>query len=293
MRTVRLEGETIWETGKETFGCGRPSTLYVLFAIVRCASDDWKDDIRLYYKTGGEIVPSIQNAKHTARNEYQKRQKRWSVEEPGTFMLFYFKLEADNVPAAELEIRSKTVSEYAPRTWEKDPASGQAGEQTAHEGAGSTSQQKIWQQIEKALIKEGKVKIYDFNGLVRSVWMSVSDSTLEDQFYNELTATQQLCWLQYMVWTQSDQPPHHSDEDFPGDVQLIEKLLMQNQLAGIGRKHTPPPEDTPPPGPSRTRKSSRTRRSPSASSSQDNAVDEVAEGFAGLKIGNDFPPLGS
>ncbi|KAH8795454.1 hypothetical protein BGZ57DRAFT_998628 [Hyaloscypha finlandica] len=153
--------------------------------------------------------------------------------------------------------------------------------------------EQIWQQIEKTLIKEGKVKIHDFKGLAQSVWMSVSDSTLEDQFYNELTATQQQCWLQYMVWTQSDQPPHHSDEDFPGDVQLIKKLLMQKLLAGIGRKHTPPPEDTSPPGPSRNRKSPRTRRSPSASSSQNNAVDEVAEGFAGLQISNDFPPLGS
>ena len=156
-----------------------------------------------------------------------------------------------------------------------------------------TMSEQIWQQIEKTLTKEGKVKIHDFNGLVRSVWMSMSDSTLEDQFFNELTATQQQCWLQYMVWTQSDQPPHHSDEDFPGDVQLIKKLLMQKLLAGIGRKHTPPPEDTSPPGPSRNRNSSRTRRSPSAPSSQNNAVDEVAGGSAGMQVDNDFPPLGS
>jgi hypothetical protein len=140
MRTVRLEGETIWETGKETFGCGCPSTLYVLFAIVRCASNAWNDDIRLYYKSGGEIVPYLQMVECTAINEYRKRQKRWSVEEPGKFMLFYFRLEADDALEAESEIRSKTVSEYEPRVWETDPASGQDGEQAAHEGASSPSQ---------------------------------------------------------------------------------------------------------------------------------------------------------
>lgn len=140
MRTVRLEGETMWETGKDTFGCGRPSTLYVLFAIVRCASNAWNDDIRLYYKSGGEIVPYLQMVECTAINEYRKRQKRWSVEEPGKFMLFYFRLEADDALEAESEIRSKTVSEYEPRVWETDPASGQDGEQAAHEGASSPSQ---------------------------------------------------------------------------------------------------------------------------------------------------------
>jgi hypothetical protein len=65
----------------------------------------------------------------------------------------------------------------------------------------------------------------------------------------------------------------------------------------------PPAQDRPslnqdrrpsfPIGSSRNRNSSRTRRSPSAPSSQNNAVDEVAGSSARMQIDNDFPPLGS
>jgi hypothetical protein len=133
IRTIKLEGETIWnEDGKTKHGC--PSTLYVLFAIVRCAGGDKTDDIRTYWKTGREIVPIVQSLETNAIKEFKQSNKRWSIEEPGTFMLFYFRLEADSAVEAETQIRSTKGSEYEPRDWEQPAESTEQAAQPTHTG---------------------------------------------------------------------------------------------------------------------------------------------------------------
>lgn len=149
MRSFRLNAETIWQEEQEWVR-GSPSTLYVICAIVRLAGDGRSDDVRLYWKQGGEIVPTNTDVEKAAMKEFNELNRRWSVEGPGRFMLFYVRVDDDG---NEAEIR-KDAAEFGPRDWEKltvqqpsapsneRPQSSQDSPKAATKTAPSTGQSK-------------------------------------------------------------------------------------------------------------------------------------------------------
>lgn len=116
IRTFQLDAETIWQEEGEWVS-GRPSATYVLLAVVRMASEHRKDDIRFYWKRGGEIVPENTQLEVVGKNEFREEGRRWTVKDKGEFVLFYFRLNAGGLPVpADFH---KIASEFAPRDREE------------------------------------------------------------------------------------------------------------------------------------------------------------------------------
>ncbi|PQE10173.1 hypothetical protein CJF32_00000696 [Rutstroemia sp. NJR-2017a WRK4] len=124
IRTVEMKGVRIKEkeSGETKFKVDTRPHLYILYAIVRLGDGgEVKDDVRTYLETGIEIIPQKTTddspGEDIAREEYQRTGKRWTIQSPGRYRLFYARI-ANNEECLKPETYIvENAPEFRPRSW--------------------------------------------------------------------------------------------------------------------------------------------------------------------------------
>jgi hypothetical protein len=124
IRMVEMKGVRIQEKerGETKFKVDTRPHLYILYAIIRLGDgEEVKDDVRLYLETGIEIIPQRTTddflGEDVAREEYQRTGKRWSIQSPGCYRLFYTRV-ANNEEYLQPEFYiTENAPEFQPRPW--------------------------------------------------------------------------------------------------------------------------------------------------------------------------------
>ncbi|KAM0142292.1 hypothetical protein ACHAO1_001508 [Botrytis cinerea] len=126
IRTFQMAGfmTTPLNPDEVEFVCDDRKHTYVITAIIRLGDKNGlKDDIRTYTYKGKEIKPHQTvggQIEGTARSEYEATGKRWSIEDKGRYMLFYYRISLDDGgPNPETYI-IKDGPEFEPRDWCQD-----------------------------------------------------------------------------------------------------------------------------------------------------------------------------
>ncbi|TGO35444.1 hypothetical protein BHYA_0158g00270 [Botrytis hyacinthi] len=122
-RSFKMAGYTL-KPDQIDFVCDDRKHTYVIAAIIRLGDNEGlKDDIRTYTYKGKEIKPHQTVGGRTeeiARLEYEATGKRWSIEDKGRYMLFYYRIsnrEGETNPETYI---SKDGPEFEPRDWCQD-----------------------------------------------------------------------------------------------------------------------------------------------------------------------------
>ncbi|KAI9645880.1 hypothetical protein NHQ30_005316 [Ciborinia camelliae] len=123
IRSFQMRGLTTkpMEEGQVEWTCDNRRHTYVIYAIVRLGNKDGlKDDIRTYTHKGTEILPQETVGGPTecnANEEYRMTGKRWSIQDKGRYMLFYYRISnKEGHPKPETFI-VQDAPEFRPRKW--------------------------------------------------------------------------------------------------------------------------------------------------------------------------------
>lgn len=123
IRSFQMAGYTL-KPDQVDFVCDNRKHTYVLTAVIRLGDGNGlKDDIRTYTYKGKEIKPQQTvggPTEEVARLEYEATGKRWSIEDKGRYMLFYYRISnIEGEPNPETYIL-KDGPEFEPRDWCQD-----------------------------------------------------------------------------------------------------------------------------------------------------------------------------
>lgn len=112
IRTFKIEEDTIRQGDDGRWFVGKQQSIYALSTVIRLADSTGEhpvcDEIRPYWKDGTEVTPMItlegqfeKNILREAKKEFKRTSAIWSMDNPGRYMMFYYRIDAepDAIPA--------------------------------------------------------------------------------------------------------------------------------------------------------------------------------------------------